>query len=188
MSGPFGIRFGAKREKRDNANKDMDDGEMDVDEAPIVRRDKGKGPALNPSGPVNAPAKDTLPWVEKYRPSTLDDLIAHKEITTTINRFIDENRLPHLLFYGPPGTGKTSTILACARRMYGPRFKSMILELNASDERGIDVVRDQIKEFASTRTIFSAGVKLIILDEADNMTNVAQAALRRGSHRLSLVP
>ncbi|KAJ3280233.1 Replication factor C (RF-C) subunit, partial [Borealophlyctis nickersoniae] len=93
--------------------------------------------------------------------------------------FIDENRLPHLLLYGPPGTGKTSTILACARRLYGDGYKSMIMELNASDERGIDVVREQIKNFASTKKIFSSGFKLIILDEADAMTQVAQAALRR---------
>jgi replication factor C subunit 3/5 len=86
------------------------------------------------------------------------------------------------MFYGPPGTGKTSTILACARKLYGEKFKSMILELNASDDRGIDVVREQIKNFASTRTIYSTGVKLIILDEADNMTMSAQAALRRGKH------
>ncbi|KAJ1538553.1 hypothetical protein HK405_013723, partial [Cladochytrium tenue] len=126
-----------------------------------------------------AVVEDTLPWVEKYRPSELDELISHKDIISTITRFIDENKLPHLLFYGPPGTGKTSTILACARRLYGPRFKSMILELNASDDRGIDVVREQIKNFASTKKIFSSGFKLIILDEADAMTQVAQNALRR---------
>eukprot|EP00128_Syssomonas_multiformis_P004374 Colp12_sorted_trinity150504_noHs@510 len=120
-----------------------------------------------------------LPWVEKYRPESLDDLISHKDIISTIQRFIDENKLPHMLFYGPPGTGKTSTILACARKLYGPKYQSMILELNASDDRGIDVVREKIKDFASTRKIFSAGFKLIILDEADAMTNVAQAALRR---------
>lgn len=84
-----------------------------------------------------------------------------------------------MLFYGPPGTGKTSTILACARQLYGDKFKAMILELNASDDRGIDVVREQIKNFASTRNIYSSGFKLIVLDEADAMTNHAQAALRR---------
>ncbi|KAF9354063.1 hypothetical protein BGX34_011238 [Mortierella sp. NVP85] len=124
-------------------------------------------------------ADDTLPWVEKYRPVTLDDLVSHKDITSTIERFIDENRLPHLLFYGPPGTGKTSTILACARKLYGPMWKSMTMELNASDDRGIDVVREQIKNFASTKKIFSSGFKLIILDEADMMTQTAQNALRR---------
>ncbi|ORZ27722.1 P-loop containing nucleoside triphosphate hydrolase protein [Lobosporangium transversale] len=127
----------------------------------------------------NNATDDTLPWVEKYRPVTLDDLVSHKDITSTIERFIDENRLPHMLFYGPPGTGKTSTILACARKLYGPMWKSMTMELNASDDRGIEVVREQIKNFASTKKIFSSGFKLIILDEADMMTQTAQNALRR---------
>jgi replication factor C subunit 3/5 len=98
-------------------------------------------------------------------------------------------RLPHLLLYGPPGTGKTSTVLALARRIYGHKnMRQMVLELNASDDRGIDVVREQIKTFSSTKQIFStaprpgeslAGYKLIILDEADAMTSTAQMALRR---------
>ncbi|KAJ3211708.1 hypothetical protein HK099_007932, partial [Clydaea vesicula] len=142
-------------------------------------------------------ASDNLPWVEKYRPKGLDELISHNNIIETITRFIDENRLPHLLLYGPPGTGKTSTILACARKIYGSNFKSMILEvllflnstsytntifcqLNASDDRGLDVVRDQIKTFASSKTMFQdVGFKMIILDESDNMTQAAQNALRR---------
>ncbi len=114
----------------------------------------------------------------------------HHDILATINKFVDTNRLPHLLLYGPPGTGKTSTILALARRIYGSEnMRQMVLELNASDDRGIDVVREQIKTFASTKQIFTmgsaasrtgvAGFKLIILDEADAMTNTAQMALRR---------
>jgi replication factor C subunit 3/5 len=131
--------------------------------------------------------------VEKYRPATLADVSGHQDILATINKFVDSNRLPHLLLYGPPGTGKTSTILALARRIYGAEnVRQMVLELNASDDRGIDVVREQIKTFASTKQIFSlgantakaggssiAGYKLIILDEADAMTNTAQMALRR---------
>uniref|UniRef100_A0A3B4FLB7 Activator 1 subunit 5 n=1 Tax=Pundamilia nyererei TaxID=303518 RepID=A0A3B4FLB7_9CICH len=121
-----------------------------------------------------------LPWVEKYRPQRLDDLISHKDILSTIQRFISEDKLPHLLFYGPPGTGKTSTILASARQLYKEKeFNSMVLELNASDDRGIDVVRGPILSFASTRTIFKKGFKLVILDEADAMTQDAQNALRR---------
>ncbi|KAI8816044.1 P-loop containing nucleoside triphosphate hydrolase protein [Fimicolochytrium jonesii] len=154
---------------------------MDVDEPGYIptstSASKGKGKA--PADSEDAKEGDNLPWVEKYRPTHLDELISHKDIISTITRFIDENRLPHLLFYGPPGTGKTSTILACARRLYGTRYRSMALELNASDERGIDVVRDQIKTFASTKQIFSSGFKLIILDEADAMTQTAQNALRR---------
>ncbi|KAG5178087.1 P-loop containing nucleoside triphosphate hydrolase protein [Tribonema minus] len=124
-------------------------------------------------------ASSTLPWVEKYRPSSLDELVAHEDIVSILTTLIESNKLPHLLFYGPPGTGKTSTILACARKLYGPTFSSMTLELNASDDRGIDVVRDQIKEFAGTKRLFSSGVKLVILDEADAMTSDAQFALRR---------
>ncbi|KAL9268155.1 Replication factor C subunit 3-like protein [Drosera capensis] len=122
------------------------------------------------------------PWVEKYRPNSLADVAAHRDIIDTIDRLTSENRLPHLLLYGPPGTGKTSTILAVARKMYGNQFRNMILELNASDERGIDVVRQQIQDFASTQSIsFGAKlqVKLVLLDEADAMTKDAQFALRR---------
>ncbi|KAI1826812.1 P-loop containing nucleoside triphosphate hydrolase protein [Xylaria intraflava] len=146
---------------------------------------KGKRSAAN----LPVEAEDSLPWVEKYRPVTLSDVSGHQDILATINKFVDSNRLPHLLLYGPPGTGKTSTILALARRIYGQEnMRQMVLELNASDDRGIDVVREQIKTFASTKQIFTTGgarsggvaaFKLIILDEADAMTNTAQMALRR---------
>ncbi|KAH7627225.1 P-loop containing nucleoside triphosphate hydrolase protein [Sordaria sp. MPI-SDFR-AT-0083] len=147
---------------------------------------KGKRSAAN----LPVEAEDSLPWVEKYRPVSLADVSGHQDILATINKFVDSNRLPHLLLYGPPGTGKTSTILALARRIYGTaNMRQMVLELNASDDRGIDVVREQIKTFASTKQIFTlgssasrsglAGFKLIILDEADAMTSTAQMALRR---------
>ncbi|KAM9219250.1 LOW QUALITY PROTEIN: replication factor C subunit 5 [Leptosomus discolor] len=120
-----------------------------------------------------------LPWVEKYRPQALSELVSHRDILSTVQRFISEDRLPHLLLYGPPGTGKTSTILACAKQLYREReFGSMVLELNV-DDRGIDIVRGPILSFASTRTIFKKGFKLVILDEADAMTQDAQNALRR---------
>ncbi|KAK9452926.1 P-loop containing nucleoside triphosphate hydrolase protein [Dipodascopsis uninucleata] len=128
---------------------------------------------------MNLDENNNLPWVEKYRPKSLDDVAGHESIVATIRTFISSNKVPHLLFYGPPGTGKTSTILAIAREIYGNSFRNMVLELNASDDRGIDVVRDQIKTFASTRQMFGSGFKLIILDEADAMTNAAQNALRR---------
>lgn len=155
---------------------DSDEDTRMMDAEPIPSALKGKGKAVEQA---NGHDEDNLPWVEKYRPVTLDDVVSHKHITSTIEKFIEKNRLPHLLFYGPPGTGKTSTILAVARRIYGKDYKKMILELNASDDRGIDVVREQIKQFAETRTLFSTGFKLIILDEADMMTQAAQAALRR---------
>ncbi|KAJ2397095.1 Subunit of heteropentameric Replication factor C (RF-C), partial [Coemansia sp. RSA 2559] len=103
---------------------------------------------------------ESLPWVEKYRPQSLDELVSQSDIVDTLQRFVDDGKLPHLLFYGPPGTGKTTTILAIARKLYGKNLGSMVLELNASDDRGIDVIREQIKTFASTRTVFSSGLKL----------------------------
>lgn len=121
-----------------------------------------------------------LPWVEKYRPKNLQELISQDSIIETLQKFMKNDQLPHLLFYGPPGTGKTSTILAAAKQLYTPtEFNAMVLELNASDDRGIGIVRDQIMSFASTKTIFKRGYKMIILDEADAMTNDAQNALRR---------
>ncbi|KAG7093632.1 Subunit of heteropentameric Replication factor C (RF-C) [Marasmius oreades] len=149
---------------------------MDIESIPASAKGKGKALDIDVPPPLD---KEHLPWVEKYRPATLEDVVSHKDIISTIEKFIEKNRLPHLLFYGPPGTGKTSTILAVARRIYGPDYRKQILELNASDDRGIDVVREQIKQFAETRTLFSKGFKLIVLDEADMMTQAAQAALRR---------
>ncbi|KAI0305871.1 P-loop containing nucleoside triphosphate hydrolase protein [Multifurca ochricompacta] len=160
-------------------DEEMQDIDSEFPSVPSLLKGKGKAVLQDEFDDSATGVDDTLPWVEKYRPVTLDDVVSHKDITGTIERFIEKNRLPHLLFYGPPGTGKTSTIIAVARRIYGPSFRKQILELNASDDRGIDVVREQIKQFAETRTLFSKGFKLIILDEADMMTTAAQAALRR---------
>lgn len=124
------------------------------------------------------------------RPKSLGEVTSQTTTTTILQRSLHNANLPHLLFYGPPGTGKTSTILALARELYGPTLmKTRILELNASDERGISIVRDRIKNFARL-TVSNPSkddlekypcppYKLIILDEADSMTNEAQSALRR---------
>jgi replication factor C subunit 3/5 len=132
---------------------------------------------------VLAPSKkednSMLPFIEKYRPKSLSDIISHQEILSTINLFVEKRNIPHFLFHGPPGTGKTSCILALARTLYGDNYKNMTLELNASDDRGINVVRERIKEFCNTLMMTSKGVKLVILDEADMMTSAAQFALRR---------
>ncbi|WKY01869.1 hypothetical protein Q1695_015687 [Nippostrongylus brasiliensis] len=130
------------------------------------------------------PAVINLPWVEKYRPQSLDDMVSHEEIIKTLTRFVKSNKLPHLLFYGPPGTGKTSAILAVVNTMYSQKQrKSMVLELNASDDRGIGIVRDEIITFAQTKSLHldkdSTDLKFVILDEADAMTKDAQNALRR---------
>lgn len=131
--------------------------------------------------------KDTLPWIEKYRPVILDDILSHDEIISILKVFIKNKCLPHLLFYGPPGSGKTSTIMAVAKELYGKYFDFMVMELNASDDRGIDVVRNKIKQFVMSENVFFKSTvasrknifKLVILDETDAMTADAQAILRK---------
>lgn len=132
---------------------------------------------------------DYLPWVEKYRPVNMDDIMSHQNIMQTFLNLIDKNNnMPHCLFYGPPGTGKTSAILTIARYLYGTHFDPMVLELNASDDRGIGIVRDKIISFVQSSMIYNktmrnsgktASYKLVILDEADALTSDAQAGLRR---------
>ncbi|ELP90526.1 replication factor C subunit, putative [Entamoeba invadens IP1] len=121
----------------------------------------------------------SLPWVEKYRPTTISGVQGHEYILESLQQFISANQLPHLLFYGPPGTGKTTTALAIVKQICGPKYTALVLELNASDERGINVVREQIKSFASTRTLYTNCTKFIVLDESDKLTKDAQNALRR---------
>ncbi len=122
---------------------------------------------------------DLLPWTEKYRPKTLSDVVGQKEIVSTLKAFVASKNIPNLLFSGPPGIGKTTCAVALARELYGDNFAGNFLELNASDDRGIDVVRGKIKDFARTSSIGDAPFKLIFLDESDALTSDAQQALRR---------
>jgi replication factor C small subunit len=123
-------------------------------------------------------------WIEKYRPRSLDEVIGHPEITSRLASYVERKDLPHLLFSGPAGTGKTSASHAIARHLYGDEWQENFLELNASDERGIDVVRDRIKNFA--RSSFGGyDYRIIFLDEADSLTSDAQSALRRTMERFS---
>nr|CAD2197084.1 unnamed protein product [Meloidogyne enterolobii] len=121
-----------------------------------------------------------IPWIEKYRPKTLDDVVGNPEIIRRLKEFSKTGNIPNLIISGPPGCGKTTSIWALARDMLGDKVKDACLELNASDERGIDVVRERIKRFASTKVTLPDNIqKIVILDEADSMTEGAQQALRR---------
>ena len=118
-------------------------------------------------------------WSEKYRPKTLSEVINQRHIIERIKAFVEEKNIPHMLFAGPAGCGKTATAFAIAYELYGENWKQNILSLNASDERGIDVIRGKVKDFARTRAIGNAPFKIIFLDECDALTPEAQQALRR---------
>uniref|UniRef100_A0A665WSR3 AAA+ ATPase domain-containing protein n=1 Tax=Echeneis naucrates TaxID=173247 RepID=A0A665WSR3_ECHNA len=133
------------------------------------------------AGPSTEKKAKAVPWVEKYRPKSVDEVAFQEEVVAVLKKSLEGADLPNLLFYGPPGTGKTSTILAAARELYGPElFRQRVLELNASDERGIQVVREKVKNFAQltvagTRSDFPDGSCSL----TNSMTAPAQAALRR---------
>jgi replication factor C subunit 2/4 len=127
--------------------------------------------------------KDFSSWVEKYRPTNLNEVSAQPEVIQSLKKVLETKNLPHLIFFGPSGCGKTSTILALSKELFGEElYYDRVIELNASDERGINVVRDKIKTYAKKAINPKENVppwKIIILDEADNMTSDSQFALRR---------
>ncbi len=128
---------------------------------------------------------DYIPWVEKYRPQRLQDVVGQEVAVQRLQAYVQQKNVPHLLFAGPAGTGKTTSALALARELFGSDFRGSFLELNASDERGIDVVRGKIKDFARTMALQDVPFKLIFLDEADALTQDAQQALRRTMEQFS---
>ena len=125
--------------------------------------------------------KDTQVWVEKYRPANFDDIVLDPLNRKIMENIINQNYFPNLLLYGPPGTGKTTTIINLVNRYQdknNQRNKGLMIHLNASDERGIDIIRNQINQFVNSQSLFHSGTKFVILDEVDYMTKNAQQALK----------
>ena len=124
---------------------------------------------------------DNIPWVEKYRPTSFENIVLDKVNQTILENIIKMNMFPNLLLYGPPGTGKTTTIINLInsyQERYNQKSKDLMIHLNASDERGIEIIRNQISQFVNAKSLFTNGLKIVILDEVDYMTKNAQQALK----------
>jgi len=124
---------------------------------------------------------ESIPWVEKYRPSKFDDIVLDPNNKKILSNIVKRDHFPNLLFYGPPGTGKTTTIINLINKYqehFNQKYKGLMIHLNASDERGIDIIRNQINNFVSSSGLFNKGLKFVILDEVDYMTKNAQQALK----------
>lgn len=126
-------------------------------------------------------SNDSIPWVEKYRPNTFDNIVLDSINKVILNNIVTTNSFPNLLLYGPPGTGKTTTIINIINKYqekYNEVNNGLVIHLNASDERGIDIIRNQIRQFVDSDNLFSIGTKFVILDEVDYMTKHAQQSLK----------
>lgn len=187
-----------KKIDKDNTSVDKkytDDVEKNViisSDIHIVHRNKNENMLVSKQAPttinINGTGtnnseffKNSTPWVEKYRPSCFEDIVLDPLNKTLLKNIIDNNYFPNLLFYGPPGTGKTTTIINLVnvyQEKMNLKNKGLMIHLNASDERGIDIIRNQINSFVNSKSLFGDGMKFVILDEVDYMTKTAQIALR----------
>ena len=124
---------------------------------------------------------DNIPWIEKYRPEKFENIVLDENNKKLLKNIVDTNHFPNILFYGPPGTGKTTTIINLINAYqdrYKQKNKDLMIHLNASDERGIDIIRNQISQFVNSKCLFNKGLKFVVLDEVDYMTKNAQQALK----------
>ncbi|MCS7137166.1 MAG: AAA family ATPase, partial [Candidatus Caldarchaeum sp.] len=128
-----------------------------------------------------------IPWIEKYRPRKLDEIVDQEHVVTSLKNIVATKNVPHMLFAGPPGTGKTATAHAFAQELFGPRYleDGHFVEINASDERGIETIRERVKTYARSVPFGGVGFRVLLLDESDQLTDAAQHAFRRTMEQFS---